>query len=65
MEKKSFVIFTIGHGTKSIDEFIGLLKTYNVQRIVDIRTIPKSRHNPQYRIQGLGRFLYFVETKTP
>ncbi len=46
--KKSVVVFTIGHGTKSIDEFISLLKTYEVTRLVDVRTVPKSRHNPQF-----------------
>ena len=48
MGKKSPVIFTIGHGAKSIDEFVSLLKTYGVERLVDVRTVPKSRHNPQF-----------------
>jgi uncharacterized protein (DUF488 family) len=47
-EQRGSVIFTIGHGTKSMDELIGLLKTYGVERIVDVRTVPKSRHNPQF-----------------
>ena len=57
MKKKSCVIFTIGHGTKSIDEFISLLKTYEVQRVVDIRTIPRSRHNPQFNKEILPESL--------
>ncbi len=57
MKKKSFVIFTIGHGTKSIDEFIGLLKAYAVKRLVDVRTIPKSRHNPQFNKEILPKSL--------
>jgi uncharacterized protein (DUF488 family) len=57
VKKKSFVIFTVGHGTKSIDEFTGLLKTYEVQRIVDVRTIPKSRHNPQFNKEFLPKSL--------
>ena len=48
MGKKSPVVLTIGHGAKSIDEFVGLLKTYGVERLVDVRTVPKSRHNPQF-----------------
>jgi len=50
-------IFTIGHGTKSIEDFIELLKTYDVQRIADVRTIPKSRHNPQFNKEILPRSL--------
>jgi uncharacterized protein (DUF488 family) len=46
--RKSPVVLTIGHGAKSIDEFVSLLKTYGVERLVDVRTVPKSRHNPQF-----------------
>lgn len=41
-------IYTIGHSTRPIEEFIALLQQHNITQLVDIRTIPKSRHNPQY-----------------
>ncbi|MBC7592859.1 MAG: DUF488 domain-containing protein [Kineosporiaceae bacterium] len=41
-------VFTVGHSTHPIDEFIGLISAHEVQTIADIRTIPKSRHNPQF-----------------
>lgn len=41
-------IFTIGHSTRPIDEFIELLKVNSITQLVDVRTIPKSRHNPQF-----------------
>lgn len=41
-------IFTIGHSTREISEFIDLLKAHAITQLVDIRTIPKSRHNPQF-----------------
>jgi uncharacterized protein (DUF488 family) len=41
-------LFTIGHSTRSIEEFIDLLKMHDITQLVDIRTIPKSRHNPQF-----------------
>lgn len=41
-------IFTIGHSTRPIDDFIRMLNAHGVRRIADVRTIPKSRHNPQY-----------------
>lgn len=40
--------FTVGHSTRPIDEFIELVTAHGVQMIVDIRTIAKSRHNPQF-----------------
>lgn len=41
-------IYTIGHSTHPIEEFIQILKTYGVEQVVDVRTIPKSRANPQF-----------------
>ncbi|WP_338762603.1 DUF488 domain-containing protein [Massilia sp. METH4] len=41
-------VFTIGHSTRPVEEFIALLKEHGVQRLLDIRTVPKSRHNPQF-----------------
>lgn len=42
------LVYTIGHSTRPIEEFIALLKKNRVSQLADIRTIPKSRHNPQY-----------------
>ncbi|MDE2019435.1 MAG: DUF488 domain-containing protein [Patescibacteria group bacterium] len=42
------IIYTVGHSTRSIAEFIEILKAHGIRRVVDIRTIPKSRHNPQF-----------------
>lgn len=50
-------LFSIGHSTRGIDEFIELLKTHAITQLVDIRTIPKSRHNPQYGQEELERSL--------
>lgn len=41
-------IFTIGHSTRPLAEFIHLLQAHGITRVVDVRTIPKSRHNPQF-----------------
>lgn len=41
-------VFTIGHSTRPIEEFIKLLQLHNITQLVDIRTVPKSRHNPQF-----------------
>lgn len=41
-------ILTVGHSTHPIEEFIDLISAHGVRTIADIRTIPKSRHNPQF-----------------
>lgn len=46
-------LFTIGHSTRSIEEFIGLLKAHGVEAIADVRSIPKSRHVPQFNTDTL------------
>jgi uncharacterized protein (DUF488 family) len=42
------LVLTVGHSTRSIDDFIALLKAHGVERVVDVRTVPKSRRNPQF-----------------
>lgn len=46
--------FTIGHSTRSIEEFLALLRASEVTQIVDVRTVPRSRTNPQYNREVLG-----------
>jgi uncharacterized protein (DUF488 family) len=46
-------IYTIGHSTRPIDEFIALLRNAGVSLVADIRTIPRSRHNPQFEGDAL------------
>ncbi|QYM78607.1 DUF488 domain-containing protein [Horticoccus luteus] len=41
-------VYTIGHSIRAIDEFISLLQAHGVTCLVDIRTVPRSRHNPQF-----------------
>jgi hypothetical protein len=41
-------IMTIGHSTRTSKEFIQLLKAHRVERLVDVRAVPRSRHNPQF-----------------
>lgn len=48
-------IYTIGHSARSIEQFIGLLKAHSIKQVVDIRTIPRSRHNPQFNKDVLAK----------
>ena len=52
------VVFTIGHSTRAIEAFIRLLKAHGVQRIIDVRTIPRSGHNPQFNRDQLSPALH-------
>ena len=49
---------TIGHSTRPVKEFIRLLKAHDVKRIVDVRTVPRSRHNPQFNRNQLSSSLH-------
>ena len=52
-----FTIYTIGHSTRTIEQFIELLKAHDIEELVDVRTIPKSRHNPQFGAEELAASL--------
>ena len=52
------IVMTIGHSTRSAKEFIHLLKAHQVQRLVDVRTVPRSRHNPQFNRSQLSPALH-------
>ncbi len=54
---KKLQIFTIGHSTKPLEDFLNILKHYHITELVDVRTIPKSRHNPQFNGSELAHFL--------
>lgn len=47
-------VYTIGHSNHAFETFVEMLKTHEVLLVVDVRTIPKSRHNPQFNTDILG-----------
>jgi uncharacterized protein (DUF488 family) len=51
--KASSKVLTIGHSTRAIEEFIRLLQAHGAECVVDVRTIPRSRHNPQFNTDTL------------
>ena len=53
----SHILWTIGHSTRPIKEFVSLLKAHGVHRLVDVRTVPRSRHNPQFNTEALAQSL--------
>ena len=46
-------IYTIGHSTRSLPDFVEILESYSITLLCDIRSIPKSRHNPQFNQDSL------------
>jgi uncharacterized protein (DUF488 family) len=51
------IIYTIGHSTRSKEEFLTILAGFSIKLLVDIRTVPRSRKNPQYNSEELKGWL--------
>jgi uncharacterized protein (DUF488 family) len=54
-------LYTIGHSTRTTRELVEMLRAHRVEQVVDVRTIPKSRHNPQFNRPALSRSLRAVK----
>ena len=50
-------LFTVGHSTRSIKEFLSILEAHGIKRIADVRTIPKSRRVPHFNSDALAASL--------
>lgn len=50
-------VYTMGHTTRSIEEFNNVLMHYRIEIVVDVRTIPRSRHNPQFESSAFEKSL--------
>lgn len=47
------IVFTIGHSTRPVEDFVQLIKNHGIKSVIDIRAIPRSRHNPQFNADTL------------
>src|SRR5450756_1448344 len=56
-EEPTPLIKTIGHSTHTLEEFIRLLQVHGATCVVDVRTVPRSRHNPQFNKDSLPQSL--------
>ena len=50
-------VYTIGHSTRPLEDFLALLKEHSIERVADVRTVPGSRRHPQYGGQALAASL--------
>jgi uncharacterized protein (DUF488 family) len=57
LEVPSLLVMTVGHSTHTLEEFIRILQAHGVTSVVDVRTIPRSRHNPQFNGDSLPQAL--------
>jgi uncharacterized protein (DUF488 family) len=49
----SFTVLTVGHSTRTLEEFVSLLQAHGATCVADVRTMPRSRHNPQFNKDSL------------
>lgn len=56
-ENRTLAVFTVGHSTRTLPEFVSLLKAHGIRRVVDVRSVPRSRHTPQFNQARLARKL--------
>jgi uncharacterized protein (DUF488 family) len=45
---RALTLFTVGHSNRTWKEFLAILRAHEVKRVIDVRSIPRSRHNPQF-----------------
>jgi uncharacterized protein (DUF488 family) len=57
VRESELTVLTIGHSIRTLEEFVQLLEAYGVTLLVDVRTVPRSRHNPQFNKETLPNTL--------
>lgn len=58
MGRSAPIIYTVGHSTHSFEELVAILRAHGVERLIDVRSIPRSRHNPQFNRETLSKALH-------
>jgi len=56
-------VYTIGHSTRPLPDFLAMLQGHNIELLVDVRTVPRSRHNPQYNRDDLAAALNIAKIR--
>ena len=58
---EELVVCTVGHSTRPLETFLTLLKSNDIRLVLDVRTVPRSRHNPQFNLDSLPDSLATVD----
>lgn len=53
-------MYTVGHSTLPIERFLAVLRAHDIERLADVRTVPRSRRNPQFNAEALALSLRAV-----
>jgi uncharacterized protein (DUF488 family) len=53
----SVTVLTVGHSNRSFEAFVRILRAQGIERLADVRTVPRSRHNPQFNTEALAQTL--------
>ncbi|MCL4502758.1 MAG: DUF488 domain-containing protein [Deltaproteobacteria bacterium] len=56
-ESQAISVLTIGHSTRPLADFLAILQAHEVEKVADVRTVPRSRHNPQFNKETLPQAL--------
>jgi uncharacterized protein (DUF488 family) len=56
----STTVYTVGHSTLPIERFLAVLRAHGIERLADVRTVPRSRRNPQFNAEALALSLRAV-----
>src|SRR5450759_2045404 len=51
------LVLTIGHSTRTWKDFLALLRAHRIKRVIDVRSVPRSKHNPQFNRETLSKKL--------
>jgi uncharacterized protein (DUF488 family) len=57
VDVKPLTVFTVGHSTRTTEAFVHLMKAHGIQHVIDVRSIPRSMHNPQFNRDQLSAAL--------
>ena len=57
LEAMSVTVHTVGHSNRSLEALLGILRAHGIERLADVRSVPRSRHNPQFNAESLAKSL--------
>ena len=57
MSSSSPTLYTLGHSTRTLEEFLDILSEHKIKLLVDVRTVPRSRRVPQFNTENLSKSL--------
>jgi uncharacterized protein (DUF488 family) len=63
VERQGLTIYTVGHSTRSFEEFVEILRNYSITALIDVRAVPRSRYSPQFNKESLVSALKLLGIK--